>query len=89
MSSSRCELFNWLLLPITVSTLAATLLDLQGGELYLLRANALLYTAAHLHYGICVVRQMCDHFHINCFTLSKREPSAVRAPELENLGKDL
>ena len=84
MSSTRCELFNWLLLPLTLSTLSAILCNLSHYELLLLRANGLLYTLLHLHYGVCVVRQMCDHFNINCFSLAKREP---KSPELENLGK--
>lgn len=86
MSSTRCELFNWLLLPLTLSTLSAILWDLNEYEILLLRANAVLHTLLHLHYGICVVRQMCDHFCINCFSLGKREP---KSPELENLGKRL
>jgi len=82
MSSTRCELFSWILLPLILSTLSATLWNLGYYELILLRLNALLYTFFHLHYGICVVRQMCDHFRINCFSLEKRQP---KSPELENL----
>ena len=85
MSSSRCELFNWLLLPLTLSTLGALLVDLKENELQLLRVNAILSTLVHLHYGICIVRQMCVHFNIYCFRLGKRQEKT--SPELENLGK--
>jgi len=47
-------------------------------ELILLRLLALTLTLAHLHYAICVVQQMCDHFNINCLSLKKREYETSR-----------
>ncbi|KAI6241416.1 Ethanolaminephosphotransferase 1 [Aphelenchoides fujianensis] len=39
-------------------------------EMLALQLSAVLLTAAHVHYGVCLVRQLCDHFHIYAFDLS-------------------
>jgi len=73
MTNTRCETFNFLLLPyLILATLFLTIRNLGVWELYSLRAVAAFVTLAHIHYGCCVVRQMCDHFDINCFTIKKR-----------------
>ena len=84
MSSTRCELFNWFLFPLTISTICVLCWNFNQYEVIVLRFNTLLFTVLHLHYGICVVRQMCRHFNIYCFSLAKPE---TKSPELENLGK--
>jgi len=81
MSSTRCESFNWLLWPVSVGVLAVFGARLNGGqEAMLLHVLVVLVTIAHIHYGVCVVREMCDHFRINCFSLVKRpgHPSLVK-----------
>lgn len=47
-------------------------------ELLSLRLLALFLTIGHVHYAICVVQQMCDHFKINCLSLTKRDTEASR-----------
>ncbi|XP_011500096.1 PREDICTED: ethanolaminephosphotransferase 1-like isoform X2 [Ceratosolen solmsi marchali] len=67
MSNTRCEILPWILLPVFCTACLAYLLpslDLQ--LLYLLAAIAL---ATHVHYGSCVVRQMCRHFRIHTFRI--------------------
>lgn len=86
MSSTRCELFNLLLIPVAFTAMSSIFWNLQGYELLLLRLITLATTLFHIHYAICVVRQMCEHFGIYCFTLGKRQ---TKSPELENLGKKL
>lgn len=71
MTSTRCEVLNLLLLPMALGV--AGCLWLQADEHMVLGLLAALVTLAHLHYGICVVQQMCHHFHIHCFSL-KRPP---------------
>lgn len=47
-------------------------------------------TTAHVHYGVCVVRQMCLHFGINCFSLKKGETTVqdVRQKLLDRQQRD-
>lgn len=67
MSSTRCEILPWILLPITLAILLSSILpSIDLGVMYLVSAMAL---AAHIHFGTCVVRQMCRHFRINTFTI--------------------
>ena len=75
MSNTRCELVNYLLYPLFAAV--ALSLALPGGlgfglsfELSLLYGLSALATAVHLHYGACVVRQMCDHLRIEAFRIA-------------------
>lgn len=73
MSSSRSELINGF---ATIFSLVALVLLMMPPmamvELLTLRLLALLFTFGHIHYAVCVVHQMCDHFKINCLSLTKR-----------------
>ncbi|XP_013191731.2 ethanolaminephosphotransferase 1 [Amyelois transitella] len=70
MSGQRCELVNRLVWALAAAALAAQAQPrLAPAALRALAAAAL---AAHLHYGACVVRQMCDHFKISCFHVKQR-----------------
>jgi len=73
MSSTRCEAFNWTLFPVTalalVSCLAKPGLGFETAAVYVL---AVLSTLTQIHYGVCVVRQMCRHFNILCFKIKDR-----------------
>lgn len=70
MSSTRSELFTPLLLPLGLAAAAATLLPIgPKQELAILYSVSALITAAHAHYGVCVVRQMCSHLKIECFRI--------------------
>ncbi|ODN01851.1 Ethanolaminephosphotransferase 1 [Orchesella cincta] len=74
MSTTRCEGFNWILFPITALTTFS--LVFQPGlafERIAVYALALLSTLTQIHYGVCVVRQMCRHFRIECFKIKLRE----------------
>ncbi|XP_023721455.1 ethanolaminephosphotransferase 1 isoform X2 [Cryptotermes secundus] len=70
MSSVHCDLFNWLIIPVGLVTAVSLMLPSTTGasaELSMLYALAVITTVAHVHYGTCVVRQMCRHFRISCF----------------------
>uniref|UniRef100_A0A171A9W3 Ethanolaminephosphotransferase 1 n=1 Tax=Triatoma infestans TaxID=30076 RepID=A0A171A9W3_TRIIF len=68
MSGSRCSAWNPLLnVCLLVVFLALTLPFLESLLLYLLWAFV---TYAHIHYGTCVVRQLCGHFRIECFRIA-------------------
>ncbi|KAF2362401.1 CDP-alcohol phosphatidyltransferase [Trinorchestia longiramus] len=70
MSSTRCELLNWQLLLMVVCVSVAFMLPVT--EMFLLIVLSTVATAAHIHYGVQVVRQMCSHFHIQCFSIKDR-----------------
>jgi ethanolaminephosphotransferase len=74
MSSTRCEVVNWLLVPLSAAVAAIFLSErVRREELNVLLVLTLVAIVAHVHYGVCVVRQMCRHFGIDCFSLRKRE----------------
>jgi len=79
MSDTRCEKFNCLLWPTLLATTLCTFPYTKVGlspitqetELWILYLLAAAVTLIHLHYGIGVVCEMCDHFKIRCFKVSK------------------
>lgn len=68
MSSQRCEVFNALL--IGYACLAGVVFLLPSMELVLLRLATLVIVLLHVHYGVCVVRQLCAHFKIHALDVS-------------------
>ncbi|KAK4036833.1 ethanolaminephosphotransferase 1 [Daphnia magna] len=74
MSNTRCELFSWLLLPVGAIVAAALMLPSSLHlELPLLYGLTAFTFFAHVHYGVCLVRQMCRHLNIWCFRLKQRK----------------
>ncbi|XP_004922523.2 ethanolaminephosphotransferase 1-like [Bombyx mandarina] len=70
MSNQRCEAINWLTWPLLVSaTVSLTLPEYEPTAFY---GFTMLTLFAHIHYGTCVVRQMCDHFRVSCFHIKQR-----------------
>ncbi|KAF6203595.1 hypothetical protein GE061_001927 [Apolygus lucorum] len=70
MSGTRCRTTNALILPVLAGLILSYYLPfLEVPSVYLLLA---LTTWAHLHYGICVVDQMCDHLRIRCFKIDPK-----------------
>ncbi|XP_050701938.1 ethanolaminephosphotransferase 1-like [Eriocheir sinensis] len=70
MSNTQCEFLNWLLFPLAFCLVIVVVFpSLEIATLVIMSAVA---TVAHIHYGVCVVRQMCEHFHIMCFTIKDR-----------------
>jgi ethanolaminephosphotransferase len=56
MTSTRCEVFNWILIPLTIVVGLSNLKFIKGYyEVYFLYFMAVLVTLSHVHYGICVV----------------------------------
>lgn len=55
MSNTRCDIYNWLLVPAAITALLS--LTVKNGELELGLTYALcvLSTLAHIHYGTCLV----------------------------------
>uniref|UniRef100_A0A0N5AU10 Ethanolaminephosphotransferase 1 n=1 Tax=Syphacia muris TaxID=451379 RepID=A0A0N5AU10_9BILA len=71
MSHTRAAAINNLLIFYCIAVAVSVSGILTAiAELYFLRAVAVIVTVAHLHYGICVVRQLCRHFNIYAFSLS-------------------
>uniref|UniRef100_A0A8B9PJD0 Ethanolaminephosphotransferase 1 n=1 Tax=Apteryx owenii TaxID=8824 RepID=A0A8B9PJD0_APTOW len=73
MSSTRPELFHWFLFPLALVVYAAISGLLGWTEEMALAIFTVSVTAAHVHYGICVVSgQLSKHFNIYIFSLKKR-----------------
>ncbi|XP_030069971.1 ethanolaminephosphotransferase 1 [Microcaecilia unicolor] len=72
MTSTRSEAFHWLLVPLTMVVCVAVTGLLGRVEEFALGAFAAFVTAAHVHYGISVGRQLSEHFNICIFSLKKR-----------------
>lgn len=80
MSSTRCEALNWMLVPLSAGvTLIFTTAFGKDNEIMILKYLTLLVTVAHVHYGVCIVRQMSRYFNIYCFSLKKRHPSKTHS----------
>uniref|UniRef100_A0A8C0ZEA3 Ethanolaminephosphotransferase 1 n=1 Tax=Cyanistes caeruleus TaxID=156563 RepID=A0A8C0ZEA3_CYACU len=74
MSSTRPELFHWFLFPLALVVYAAISGLLGCMEEAVLGVFTALLTAAHVHYGVCVVSrgQLSEHLNIYIFSLKKR-----------------
>lgn len=83
MTSTRCEIFNWCLIPLTLVVTAFSFKPLPSesplgalltsqAEVNALYFMAFLVTVSHIHYGICMVRQICKHLNIYCFTITSK-----------------
>lgn len=69
MSSTRAQVFNKQLLVYCLAAALALLNVFGSAELLVVKMLAVGLTLSHIHYGICVVRQLCDHFKIQAFSL--------------------
>lgn len=70
MSNTRCQIFNWMLIPFSIIILVSFLVP--SLELFLLYLMLMISITYHIHYGTCVVRQMCDYFNIKCFRINSK-----------------
>ena len=71
MSSTWCPTLNWLLLPPLVIVMVVIVGVTPYVESTLLFALTAAFTLAHIHYGVRVVKQLSNHFHIYPFSLRK------------------
>ncbi|CAB3407084.1 unnamed protein product [Caenorhabditis bovis] len=67
MSNTMCEVYNTTL-AIFLSTIALAFFQ-PSLELLILRVATVAITLVHVHYGVCVVRQLCRHFKINALSV--------------------
>lgn len=71
MSGQRCQIFNVMLYPLCAILLILPFIQSVQMEVAFLA----LYTAGvaicHVHYGVFLVRELCDHLHIKCFSINK------------------
>ena len=79
MSGTRADAFNWLLVPVGAAcaiSLCVPYLPLEGELACLYMATAAV-TAAHLHYAVCLLIQLCQMLNIKCFSIT---PNATVTP---------
>ncbi|XP_072490044.1 ethanolaminephosphotransferase 1 [Notamacropus eugenii] len=74
MSNTRCQTLNLLLVPLALVVLLVYLQLSPHVETILLYLLSIIFTLAHVHYGIQVVNQLSNHFKILPFSL--RKPSS-------------
>merc|ERR1712098_594658 len=69
MSNTRSELFSVILIPlaITVALVVALPGVTPSMELAVLYTLTVFVVLAHIHYGSCVVLEMCDHLRVRPF----------------------
>ncbi|KAI1902002.1 hypothetical protein AGOR_G00040230 [Albula goreensis] len=72
MTNTRTEAFHWLLLPLAGITSGVVFGIPAQIEFLCLMAYSTLVTVAHIHYGVCVGRQLSKHLNIYIFSLGKR-----------------
>ncbi|XP_053618267.1 ethanolaminephosphotransferase 1-like isoform X2 [Plodia interpunctella] len=71
MTGQRCDLVCWLNFPLLLAVWVVLYMPrLEMLVMYLFTAFAL---AAHVHYGVCVVRQICEYQNIRCFVVPKEK----------------
>lgn len=68
MSNTRCEIFNWLLLPTAFVVTVSIAFKDPTIELGLAYALCLIASLAHVHYGTCVV---------SIFLIKKLKPNLI------------
>jgi ethanolaminephosphotransferase len=77
MSNTRCQAFNWLVIPLAAIVIGILTMRLGVIEMYLLFAYTIFVVAAHIHYGICVVHELAEHLNIYVFSV-ERPPVAEK-----------
>lgn len=66
MSNTRCEIFNWLLVPTSITIVLSVYTRNALLELYLTYLLCVLSLVAHIHYGVCVVRMLFSLKKVPC-----------------------
>lgn len=93
MTNTRCQIFNWTLIPLTITVflftypLEQTSLGpylTKTNEAYALYFMVVLVTLAHIHYGICMVRQISKHLNIYTFSITSKPPKTATATSKVN-----
>lgn len=88
MTSTRCNIFNIGLIPLTivVAIFCSPIYSqfpkvfTKQSEVYLLYTLVVVVTVQHIHYGVCMVRQICKHLNIYCFVITSK-PNRSRKVE--------
>lgn len=82
MSGGLCERFNMLAYPLVPMIILSRLRI--ASDLTLLLGYVIFLTLAHLHYGVNVVRQLCEHLNVYCFRVGK--PPEKKGVQFETNG---
>lgn len=68
-----------MLVPLSMAVLGIVSCDvLRENEILVLRLLAGAATLVHVHFVVSVVKQMCRHFNINCFSLKKSQKTSLK-----------
>lgn len=75
MTNSKCDRFNVLAWPLFPMIIASHLKLLRDDVM--LSCFVIFLCLCHLHYGVNVVRQLCDHLNVYCFKVEKPPPTKI------------
>jgi len=78
MSNTRSELLSGILAPTLASIILVMVIPgiSPTSELFIMYTLTGIVTLAHIHYGSCVVLEMCDHFNIRPFHIGVGQSSS-------------
>lgn len=84
MSNTRCELINWMIVPLVAAVGFCLLIpELSStSELNILYLFTFIITVLHVHYGVCVVLEMSRHLRID--PLRIKDHGEVRLIKADN-----
>ncbi|CAB3255210.1 unnamed protein product [Arctia plantaginis] len=71
MCHNRCDLVTWMFWPLLAAIIIS--LNIPRLEYFMLHLMLILAVFGHIHYGVCMVRQICSHLNIKCFTVPKEK----------------
>lgn len=83
MSSTCSPTFNMMLVPLFMATLLILFPLGYVAEYSILWAVNFVATVAHVHYGVCIVRQMSQHFRIFTFSLQQKNIIPAGEPQVQ------
>jgi len=87
MSNTRSELFSGILLPLAITVTSVLVLPgmTAGRECAILYCLTGVVILAHIHYGTCVVAEMCHHLNIQAFSIRHKQASPSPSGGLEGV----
>jgi len=89
MSNTQCELFSIILVPYSLACLIGAFANLSANnEMILLYVITGVVVVWHIHYGVCVVREMSQHLGIRPFTLAKPGTPPAESDSVRLLNSD-
>ncbi|XP_039256885.2 ethanolaminephosphotransferase 1-like [Styela clava] len=72
MSNSRCQVFNFLIMPLLCAVSVSLFFGDATIESWCLKILTVSLVLLHIHYGVVVVDQLAEHLGIRVFSITKK-----------------